>query len=181
MNATINDISTTTTTGLAAPASDDKRRETRFNRLVSVHMNDLFRYAYWISGDRAIADDLVQETMVRAWRSLDGLNDADAVKGWLLTIVKRENARRFERKRLVTSDVPTEEVAARRVDHDTSTEAFALRRALQRLPEEYREPLLLQVIHGYSQKEIAAHLGISVAGAGTRLFRAREKMREMLA
>jgi RNA polymerase sigma-70 factor (ECF subfamily) len=144
-------------------------------------MDDLFRYAYWISGDRAVADDLVQETLMRAWRSLDRLNDVKAVKGWLLTIVKRENARRFERKQLATSDVPTEDVAAQRAEHDTSTEAFALRRALQRLPEEYREPLLLQVIHGYSQKEIAAHLGISVAGAGTRLFRAREKMREMLA
>jgi RNA polymerase sigma-70 factor (ECF subfamily) len=55
-----------------------------------------------------------------------------------------------------------------------------LRQALDRLPVEYREPLLLQVIHGYSQKEIAAHLGISVAGAGTRLFRAREKMRALL-
>jgi RNA polymerase sigma-70 factor, ECF subfamily len=169
------------THGLSAPAAEDSSREARFNQLVSIYKDDLFRFAYWLSGDRAVADDLVQETLVRAWRSLDRLNDVKAVKGWLLTIVKRENARRFERKQLETSDVPTEEVAAQRADHDTSTEAFALRRALQRLPEEYREPLLLQVIHGYSQKEIAAHLGISVAGAGTRLFRAREKMREMLA
>ena len=50
----------------------------------------------------------------------------------------------------------------------------------RQLPEEYREPLLMQVIHGYSQKEIADHLGISVGGAGTRLFRAREKLRELL-
>lgn len=178
MTTTTND---TTTLDLAAPATDHGSREARFNALVSVYMDDLFRYAYWLSGDRAVADDLVQETLMRAWRSLDRLQDVKAVKGWLLTIVKRENARRFERKQLPTSEVPTDDVAARRAEHDTSTEAFALRRALQRLPEEYREPLLLQVIHGYSQKEIAAHLGISVAGAGTRLFRAREKMREMLA
>jgi RNA polymerase sigma-70 factor (ECF subfamily) len=48
------------------------------------------------------------------------------------------------------------------------------------LPEDYREPLLLQVIYGYSQKEIAAQLGLSSAGVGTRLFRARQKMRELL-
>jgi RNA polymerase sigma-70 factor (ECF subfamily) len=111
---------------------------------------------------------------------MDKLQDRKAAKGWLLTILRRENARRFERKRLQESEIPTEEIAAERHDYDTSTEAFVLREALQKLPAEYREPLLLQVIHGYSQKEIAAHLGISVAGAGTRLFRAREKMRELL-
>jgi len=168
-------------TGTAAHAKvESPGREERFNQLIGVYMDDLFRYAYWVSGDRAVADDLVQETLVRAWKSLDKLNDTKAAKGWLFTIVRRENARRFERKRPLESGIPTEELAADREDYDTSTEAFVLRNALQKLPREYREPLLMQVIHGYSQKEIAAHLGISVAGAGTRLFRAREKMRNML-
>lgn len=169
---------------ITSTAADTKAeslsREERFNQLIGIYMDDLFRYAYWVSGDRAVADDLVQETLVRAWKSLDKLNDTKAAKGWLFTIVRRENARRFERKRPLESGIPTEELAANREDYDTSTEAFVLRNALQKLPEEYREPLLMQVIHGYSQKEIAAHLGISVAGAGTRLFRAREKMRDML-
>lgn len=155
-------------------------REDRFNRLIAVYMDDLYRYGYWLSGSHAVADDLVQETLVRAWKSMDKLNDTKAVKGWLLTILRRENARRFERKHLPESGIPTEELAANRKEYDTSTEAFVLRQALDRLPEEYREPLLMQVIFGYSQKEIAAHLGISVAGAGTRLFRAREKMRGLL-
>jgi RNA polymerase sigma-70 factor (ECF subfamily) len=155
-------------------------REEQFNQLIAVYMDDLYRYGYWLSGSHAVADDLVQETLVRAWRSMDKLNDAKAVKGWLLTILRRENARRFERKRPQESSIPTEELAANREDYDTSTEAFVLRQALDRLPADYREPLLMQVIYGYSQKEIAAHLGISVAGAGTRLFRAREKMRELL-
>jgi RNA polymerase sigma-70 factor (ECF subfamily) len=163
-----------------ANATTPINREERFNQLIGIYMDDLFRYAYWLSGDHAVADDLVQETLVRAWKSLDKLNDSKAAKGWLLTIVRRENARRFERKRPQESAIPTDEIAATRSDYDTSTEAFTLRRALQQLPEDYREPLLMQVIHGYSQKEIAAHLGISVAGAGTRLFRAREKMRGIL-
>jgi len=155
-------------------------REEHFNQLIAVYMGDLYRYGYWLSGSHAVADDLVQETLVRAWKSMEKLNDVKAVKGWLLTILRRENARRFERKRPQESAIPTEELAANRKDYDTSTEAFVLRQALDRLPEEYREPLLMQVIYGYSQKEIAAHLGISVAGAGTRLFRAREKMRGLL-
>ncbi|MCB1791649.1 MAG: sigma-70 family RNA polymerase sigma factor [Gammaproteobacteria bacterium] len=175
MASTLTAPITTLDTAARAPS-----REQRFNALVGEYMTDLFRYAYWISGDRSVADDLVQETLMRAWKSIDSLQDPKAAKGWLLTILRRENARRFERKTLPASEVPTEELPAARVDYDTSTEAFTLRRALQQLPEEYREPLLMQVIHGYSQKEIADHLGISVGGAGTRLFRAREKLRELL-
>jgi len=169
------------TAALQAPSDTATvTREEQFNQLIAVYMNDLYRYGYWLSGSHAVADDLVQETLVRAWKSMDKLNDTKAVKGWLLTILRRENARRFERKRPQESGIPTEELAADRKDYDTSTEAFVLRQALERLPEEYREPLLMQVVFGYSQKEIAAHLGISVAGAGTRLFRAREKMRGLL-
>jgi RNA polymerase sigma-70 factor (ECF subfamily) len=167
----------------ALQASNDAgttSREQQFNALIATYMGDLYRYGYWLAGSHAVADDLVQETLVRAWKSMDKLKDQKAVKGWLLTILRRENARRFERKRPQESAIPTEELAADRKDYDTSTEAFVLRQALDRLPEEYREPLLMQVIYGHSQKEIAAHLGISVAGAGTRLFRAREKMRELL-
>ena len=97
-----------------------------------------------------------------------------------MTILRRENARRFERKQLQTSDIPLEELSARETTYDTSTEAFVLRRAIEELPEEYREPLVQQVIGGYSQKEIAEQLGISSAGVGTRLFRARNKLKAAL-
>jgi RNA polymerase sigma-70 factor (ECF subfamily) len=157
-----------------------RSREQRFNDLIAVHMGDLYRFAYWLSGNRSVAEDLVQETLIRAWKSIDRLKDTTAAKGWLMTIVRRENARRFARRQVQESGTPTDDLAAGRSNYDTSTEAFVLRRALDRLPTEYREPLLMQVIYGYSQKEIAEQLGISNAGAGTRLFRAREKMRALL-
>ena len=156
-------------------------RENRFNQLVQAYSNDLKRYAQWLSGDSHIAEDLVQETLLRAWKSLDKLQNPKAAKGWLITIVRRENARRFERKQLLKSDIPLNELAARETTYDTSIEAFVLRRAIAQLPNEYTAPLLQQVIGGYSQKEIAEQLGISGAGAGTRLFRARQKLRDMLA
>jgi RNA polymerase sigma-70 factor (ECF subfamily) len=156
-------------------------REQLFNELFRRYENDLRRYAYWLTGDKPSADDLVQETLLRAWRSLHKLNDIKAAKSWLLTIVRRENARRFERQRPTELDVPLERLQARDRGFDTSTEAFVLRLALNELADEYREPLLRQVIEGYSQKEIAAQLGISPAGVGTRLFRARRKLRDTLA
>jgi RNA polymerase sigma-70 factor (ECF subfamily) len=155
-------------------------RDRAFEELVERYGKDLFRYAYWLSSDRQAAEDLVQETLLRAWKSLHKVEEPKAVKGWLLTILRRENARRFERKQLRYSDIPTEELRGNRRDFDTSTEAFVLRRAIEDLPAEYREPLLLQVLHGYSQTEIAKQLGISSGGVGTRLFRARRKLREVL-
>lgn len=151
-----------------------------FNDLAKQYWRDLYHYAYRLSGNRHTAEDLVQETLVRAWRSIDKLHNAKAIKGWLFTIVRRESARRFERFQPRESAISTEDIGARRKTYDTSTEAFVLRRAIRGLPAEYREPLVLQVIHGYSQQEIANRLGLSSAGVGTRLFRARKKLRGIL-
>jgi RNA polymerase sigma-70 factor (ECF subfamily) len=95
--------------------------------------------------------------------------------------MRRENARRFERYRPQEAAVPVEELSERKQTYDTSTEAFVLRQAIGELPPKYREPLLMQVLGGYSQKEIAEHLGISMAGAGTRLFRARQRLCQRVA
>ena len=157
-----------------------RSREQRFNDLIGIYMKDLYRYGYWLTGDKAVAEDLVQETLMRAWKAMDKLQDIKAAKGWLLTILKRENARRFERYQPQESSMPIEELSDKHRDYDTSTEAFVLRRAIDELPNDYREPLIMQVLYGYSQKEIAEHLGISVAGAGTRLFRARQKLRDLV-
>lgn len=151
-----------------------------FDSLVKQYWRELYNYAYRLSGNRHTAEDLVQESLTRAWRSIDKLKNRKAAKGWLYTIVRRENARRFERFQPVHCDVPTEEIGAQRKTYDTSTEAFVLRRAIRALPAEYREPLVLQVVHGHSQQEIADRLGLTSAGVGTRLFRARQKLRAAL-
>ena len=163
-----------------APRGTPSEQEALYNRIVTAYADDLFRYAYWLTRDRDVAQDLVQETFLRAWKSIDSLQNEGAAKAWLITTLRRENARRFERFQPQYSDVPTEALPAGRCEFDTSTEAFVLRQALEQLPEDYREPLLMQVIHGYSQKEIATHLGISVAGAGSRLFRARQQLRQLV-
>ena len=153
----------------------------RFNKLVSEYSQDVFRYAFWLCRDKTMAEELSQETFMRAWKAIDSLQDDQAAKSWLFTIVRRENARQYERKRLDTVDDPDfDRVEATRPEYDTSTEAFVLRRALEELPEEYREPLVLQVIGGYSTEEIAAQLEIKAGAVMTRLFRARKKLREML-
>jgi RNA polymerase sigma-70 factor (ECF subfamily) len=77
-------------------------------------------------------------------------------------------------------DMELDTVSLKDTDNDTSPEAFALKQALAELSEEYREPLLLQVIGGFSCEEIASICNISKSATMTRLFRAKQKLREVL-
>ena len=154
-------------------------RRRRFDELVSVYHQDMYRYAAWLSRDRTIAEDVVQESLLRAWKSLDSLREEGAAKHWLLTIVRRENARYFERKRLETVDVdnltPSQQaLLASAPDEDRDD----LRDAIYRLDDDYREPLVLQVLMGYSTNEIAELMGLKQGAVLTRLHRARHKLRD---
>jgi len=155
-------------------------KRARFQALCQALRPDLLRFAFWLSRDRALAEDVVQETMLRAWKAQDSLLDEAAAKPWFLTIIRREYARCFERKRLVTVDV--DELIAREepmLGAAQDQDIAELRAALFKLPEEYREPLVLQVLMGYSTAEIAAELKLSNAAVLTRLFRGRKQLRLM--
>jgi RNA polymerase sigma-70 factor (ECF subfamily) len=146
-------------------------------RLFESMRPDLLRFAHWLARDRAIAEDIVQEALLRAWRSRDALKDLSAARPWLLTIVRREHARLYERKRLelVSLDEVVETQASPGLE--PGGELFALRHAIMKLPIEYREPLVLQVLGGFSTEEIARELALSATAVLTRLFRARNKLR----
>ena len=73
-----------------------KRAE--FDQLVRRLSPELYRFAWWLCHNEAQAQDLVQESFLRAWRSLSDLRDEKAAKAWLMTIVRREHARMYERK-----------------------------------------------------------------------------------
>lgn len=158
-------------------------RDAGFTALVNAYAGDLFRFAYWLCRNRDDAEDLVQETFARAWKFLDTLQDETAAKSWLLTTLRREHARRYERSRVEDHSIPLDgmEVADTHRDLDDSVEAFNLHRALAEMPVEYREPLVLQVLGGYSCKEIGAMIDASESAVMTRLFRARQRLRLALA
>ncbi len=149
-----------------------------FTRLLETFRPDLLRFAFWLARDRAVAEDVVQETLIRAWKSKNELKDPAAVRPWLLTIARREHARLYERKRLPTVDVESIEALgdpALAVDGDAGL--TDLRGAILKLPDEYREPLVMQVLGGFSTTEIAQELGLTQAAVLTRLFRARNRLR----
>jgi len=107
----------------------DKKR--KYALLIEAHSQDLYKYALWLCKDKAMAEDVMQEAFLRAWKSLDSLREAKAAKGWLFTIFRREHARQFERKQFLYSDVEemdTLEDSQSSAGYDDRPEAFALRK-----------------------------------------------------
>lgn len=157
------------------------KKQKQFEALVRSYSSDIYRMAVWLCRDPALADDLVQETFMRAWKAIDSLRDEKAAKGWLITILRREFARLFERK--VPAFVDSEDVIIeddRTPGPDDRAEARLLRQAIGELDVKYREPLALQVLGGFSCQEIADELGITRSAVMTQLFRARQQLKKRL-
>ena len=149
-----------------------------FEQAVRDCLNDLYRYAYWLCRDRWQSEDLVQETVLRAWRSWPGLREHRAVKGWLFTILYREFVRAGSRARIPT--VSIDEAAMEPQDHADPALAFDMERALRALGDDSRHAVLLQVLGGFTCAEIAGVLGTSEGAVMTRLTRARQALRRTL-
>ena len=118
---------------------DMMKKQKRYEALVKAFHADLFRYAMWLIKDKAIAEDVVQETFLRAWKSLDSLKDEAAAKSWLITILRRENARRFERKQFDLVDIDDVVVA----DVDEANAFGAVK--LMGCPGEEIDPCRIQI------------------------------------
>jgi len=157
-----------------------RAKQAMFTALVNAHAADLYRYAFWLCRDRTLAEDLVQETFARAWRAFDSLRDHNAARQWLITTLRREHARLFARQQPEIIEVDLDGLESVQPGYDTRVEVLVLRKALAKLPNEYLEPLLLQVLWGYSCDEIAGLLGLSGGAVMTRLSRARRKLRNLL-
>ncbi len=153
----------------------------RFESLCGRLRPDLYRFAFWLARDRAVAEDVVQDTLLRAWRSFADLGEEASARAWLLTIARREFARRFERKQLDTVDVDVlASIEDPALAGEEREEIDELRAAIFRLESDYREPLVLQVLLGYSTEEIATTMELTPGAVLTRLFRARQKLRAVV-
>lgn len=152
----------------------------KYEELVSLYHADLFRYGYWLTHDKQVTEDIVQETFLRAWRGLEQLQDIKAAKAWLITILRRENARRFERKQLTLVDIDDCPLPDEDANIEAGIENKALAQALNMLSNDYKEPLLLQVVLGFSGDEIAKQLNLNKNTVMTRLFRAKKQLAALL-
>ncbi|MGQ0509942.1 MAG: RNA polymerase sigma factor [Betaproteobacteria bacterium] len=140
----------------------------------------LRRYARALAGDKAAADDLVQDTLERAWAKLHLYRRGTDLRAWMFTVMHNVFVNQLRAARpgvQLEDDMPELSRPARESE---SLELRDLDRAIRRLPPEQREVLLLVVLEDMSYDEAARTLGIPIGTVMSRLARAREKLRVML-
>ena len=156
-------------------------RQLAFDALVRRLSPELYRFAYWLCKSRALAQDILQECYLRAWRSSEDLRDVNSAKAWMMTILRREFLRTFERKQFDLTDLEDVSIAdTASPSLEAQSESNLLRQMIGKLETKYRVPLVLQVLGGLSGAEISAELGMQEATVNTHLFRAREQLKAMV-
>ena len=140
----------------------------------------LRRYARALAGDRATADDLVQDTLERAWSKLHLYRRGTDLRAWLFTVMHNVHVNRVRAKRATDPlDEEMPELASRASQGDALL-VRDLDRAIARLPEEQRAVLLLVTLEEMSYEEVAQTLAIPIGTVMSRLSRARDKLRAMM-
>ena len=152
----------------------------QFERLYAEYQTPVLNYVYRLVGDADIAEELTQEAYTRAWRARAQLPAIENPRAWLYRIATNA-ARDHLRRRALFTWLPLVGSDARLADEgieDADLEAERMRRALLRLPPDYRVPLVLYTCQQFSVTEIAESLGLSPDAVKQRLVRARQKLRD---
>ena len=161
---------------------DNVEADAAFEQLFLGHRDEILAYVCRVIGDRQQAEDLTQDTFVKAYHSLGRLPPGANVRAWLYRIATNTAVDWMRRRRLI-SWLPLLErakYAARQPSFaEGSLESLVVQRVLRRLPTRYSVPLVLYSCQGFSTQENAAILGISQGAVKSRLFRARAKFRRL--
>jgi RNA polymerase sigma-70 factor (ECF subfamily) len=141
----------------------------------------LRRYARALVGERAAADDLVQDTVERGWASLAGWQRGSDMRAWLFSIMHNLRVNQARRGALDTEPLDDDTPLPATPEHvSAGLELRDLDSALRLLPEEQREILLLVGLEDMRYEDVARLLGIPVGTVMSRLSRAREKLRALM-
>jgi RNA polymerase sigma-70 factor (ECF subfamily) len=154
-----------------------------FEETVLPHLDAAFNYARWLTRDEAEAEDVVQDACVRAMRFFSSLRDDDA-RAWFFTIVRNTWHNRRARRASVMEAAQVNKAPDDQPDTALDPEAQLLqqhtvtrvRAALDALPVDFREAIVLREIEGLSYKEIAAVVQVPIGTVMSRLSRARERL-----
>lgn len=154
-----------------------------FGELVARHQGGLVRYLTLMVSNPADAEDVAQETLLRAYRALRNFRGQSTFRTWLYQIGTNAARTALDRRRQRREDQPDEQgllefeggdhVERRVVSHDL------LRRALAELPEQWREAVVLRDIEGLDYAEIAEALGIPLGTVESRIFRGRQRLKQI--
>ncbi|MBT2291188.1 RNA polymerase sigma factor [Paenibacillus albidus] len=166
------------------PAEFSSMNASALTTLMETYGEDVWNYAYFLARNRAVADDIAQETFIRAYKYLHSFRGEASVKTWLLQIARnrwysyRSTAfvRRVTLKETVGLDLAVESAEEDFLRQSLSGEVWGL---VLSLPRKYREVLILQAHYGLTMDELAQTLGVSLSAAKSRLRRARRQMNDL--
>jgi RNA polymerase sigma-70 factor (ECF subfamily) len=166
--------------------------QAEFAERVKPHLDSLYRTALRMTGENSAAEDLVQETFLKAYRGYGSFEPGSNFKAWLFTILTNayiNDYRRRSRTPVVTDFAEVEPEGEAETPHFSSEDVERLadrlgdaaKRALDRLPAEHRLVFLLSTFEDLSYKEISSALAVPIGTVMSRLFRARALLRRELA
>lgn len=153
-----------------------------FRDIVERYRPRVFELAYRMVGDRVLAEDIAQETLLVAWRDLRELRETDRLAGWLVGIARnlgRRSLRSRARGAIALQSLAVTPTASR-TPHDDAIaceEQALIARGLCELPDVLRNPLVLHYLEGRSVREVARGLTLSETAVKQRLLRARHALR----
>jgi RNA polymerase sigma factor (sigma-70 family) len=158
-----------------------------FEEVVLPHLDAAFNYARWLTKSDADAEDVVQDAAMRALRFFSSLRNDDA-RAWLLTIVRNTWYARLSKPGRVDLHAVLDHMKDERPDEQLDPEALMIQqqavkrvqRAIEELPVDFREVIVLRELEGFSYKEIAAVIGTPIGTVMSRLARGRERLLTML-
>jgi RNA polymerase sigma-70 factor, ECF subfamily len=152
--------------------------------LYDAHVDRVYRLAYRLSGDDALAQDFTQETFIRAFSKLDSFRGESALSTWLHTItttVVLNGLRKVKRFRQRETDIDdAHAIGVTRRDSEPDLK-IRMKAAIDALPVGYRTVFVMHDVEGYTHEEIGAALGVETGTSKAQLSRARAKLRIALA
>jgi RNA polymerase sigma factor (sigma-70 family) len=159
----------------------------RFEEQISPHLKSAYNLAKWLTRSHEDAEDVVQEAFLRAFSAFENVRGEDA-KPWLLTIVRNTSMTWLKRNRNAGATIGFEEALEDPIEGSPDPEEGLLiscdrehvRQALEQLPLDFREAVILREIEGLSYKEISVTIGVPLGTVMSRLSRGRNWLRRIL-
>lgn len=160
-------------------------RRKLFNELYAEYDRRVFAYCLYVVGDRDKANDVFQEVFIKAYKSLHTIREEGKLSNWLFRIARNEclnamKANQRNDKRNVSYDETESMYVPPQREAGYNDEVAHLHWGLQQLSNEQREALVLAEFEGYSLKEIAELTGASLSNVKVRIFRAKQKLYNIL-
>ncbi len=151
----------------------------QFDEWINAHHAALYRHALWMTGNRDVAAEMVQEAFFQAWVAMDSLKESDKALPWLLTILRRAIYReqRYQYRHSETMSQLSELVEGQ--TDDEPQRLLLIYRALENLSANHRDVVLLHYLQGFSYEEISEQLQVPKGTVMSRLSRAREVLAEL--